>query len=154
MIVSTINVNGIRAAVKERSAENLGLLPWLAPTRADVVCLQETRADDEQLAAALAPALATGWHLAAAEPHLKGRNGVAILSQHPFAAVRVGSGSEEFRSHGRYLEVDATAQVADRGQPLYPDGRGRHAASVGEGTVHGRRSRCGWRSWSPPAATP
>lgn len=48
VIVSTINVNGIRAAIKERSAENLGLLPWLAATTADVVCLQETRADDDQ----------------------------------------------------------------------------------------------------------
>jgi exonuclease III len=46
VIVSTINVNGIRAAIKQRSSENLGLLPWLAGTAADVVCLQETRADD------------------------------------------------------------------------------------------------------------
>ena len=36
MIVSTINVNGIRAAIKQRSPENLGLLPWLASTTADV----------------------------------------------------------------------------------------------------------------------
>jgi exodeoxyribonuclease-3 len=56
VIVSTINVNGIRAAIKLRSPENLGLLPWLAATRADVVCLQETRADDDQLAAALGQA--------------------------------------------------------------------------------------------------
>ena len=55
MIVTTINVNGIRAAVKERSTDNLGLLAWLKETRADVVCLQETRADDDQLADALAP---------------------------------------------------------------------------------------------------
>ena len=68
MIVTTINVNGIRAAVKQRSAENLGLLPWLTTTRADVVCLQETRADDGQLAGALAPALDDGWHLAHAAP--------------------------------------------------------------------------------------
>ena len=32
VIVSTINVNGIRAATKQRSSENLGLLPWLAQT--------------------------------------------------------------------------------------------------------------------------
>jgi exodeoxyribonuclease-3 len=113
VIVSTINVNGIRAAVKERSPENLGLLPWLAQTRADVVCLQETRADDEQLAAALAPALAAGWHLAAAEPHLKGRNGVAIVSRHPFVAVRVGFGAEEFLLHGRYLEVDVATATGE-----------------------------------------
>ena len=110
MIVSTINVNGIRAAVKERSPENLGLLPWLKETRADVICLQETRADDEQLAEALAPALADGWHLASADPHLKGRNGVAVLSRHPINRVLIGPGADEFAAHGRYLEVD-TAEV-------------------------------------------
>ncbi len=106
MIVSTINVNGIRAATKQRSSENLGLLPWLKETTADVVCLQETRADDEQLADALAPALADGWHLASADPHLKGRNGVAVLSRHPITRVRIGPDDDEFASHGRYLEVD------------------------------------------------
>ena len=58
MIVTTVNANGIRAAVKQRSETNLGLLPWLKETAADVICLQETRADDEQLADALSPALA------------------------------------------------------------------------------------------------
>jgi exodeoxyribonuclease-3 len=106
VIVSTINVNGIRAAVKERSTDNLGLLAWLKQTRADVVCVQETRADDAQLADALAPALADGWHLASAAPHVKGRNGVAILSRAPFIAVRIGCGADEFAQHGRYLEVD------------------------------------------------
>ncbi|WP_319456436.1 MULTISPECIES: exodeoxyribonuclease III [unclassified Mycobacterium] len=113
MIVSTINVNGIRAAVRQRSTENLGLLAWLKETTADVVCLQETRADDEQLADALTPALADGWHLASADPHLKGRNGVAVLSRHPITRVLIGPTShtsagagDEFASHGRYLEVD------------------------------------------------
>ncbi|HYO02741.1 MAG TPA: exodeoxyribonuclease III [Mycobacterium sp.] len=106
MIVSTINVNGIRAAVKQRSPENLGLLPWLAGTRADVVCLQEARADDDQLAEALAPALADGWHLASADPHLKGRNGVAVLSRHQITRTLVGPDAGEFAAHGRYLEVD------------------------------------------------
>ncbi|KUI30135.1 exodeoxyribonuclease III [Mycobacterium sp. IS-1742] len=105
MIVSTINVNGIRAAVRQRSAENLGLLAWLKETTADVVCLQETRADDDQLADALAPALADGWHLASASPHLKGRNGVAVLSRHAVTEHR-RMGSDEFGDHGRYLEVD------------------------------------------------
>ncbi len=118
MIVSTVNVNGIRAAVKQRSTDNLGLLPWLKETTADVVCLQETRADDEQLAEALAPALADGWHLASAAPHVKGRNGVAVLSRTPFDAVRIGCGAEEFAPHGRYLEVDtAGVTVAQRVLP-------------------------------------
>jgi exodeoxyribonuclease-3 len=103
--VTTINVNGIRAAIKQRSPENLGLLPWLAATNADLVCLQETRADDDQLAAALAPALSDGWRVASAEPHLKGRSGVAILSRHPIEAVRLIE-SEEFVTHGRYVEAD------------------------------------------------
>jgi exodeoxyribonuclease-3 len=106
VIVSTVNVNGIRAAVKHRSPENRGLLPWLGQTRADVVCLQETRADDEQLAEALAPALADGWHLASADPHLKGRNGVAVLSKHVITRTLIGPDACEFNAHGRYLEVD------------------------------------------------
>ena len=106
VIVTTINVNGVRAAVRQRSQDNRGLLAWLAQSAADVVCLQETRADDEQLAAALAPALDDGWHLASAQPHLRGRSGVAILSRTPFESVRIGLPATEFENHGRYLEVD------------------------------------------------
>lgn len=111
MIVTTINVNGVRAAVRQRSQENLGLLAWLAGTASGVVCLQETRADDDQLAEALAPALAQGWHLASAQPHLKGRSGVAILSRAPFDDIRIGLPASEFEEHGRYLEVDVAGGV-------------------------------------------
>lgn len=99
-IISTVNVNGVRAAAKK------GLLEWLAATDADVVCLQETRADDTQLHSTLGPALAQGWHLTAAEPEVKGRNGVAVLTRRPVDAVRVGHGDDEFAGAGRYLEVD------------------------------------------------
>jgi exodeoxyribonuclease-3 len=104
VIVTTINVNGVRAAVRQRSQDNLGLLDWLERTAADVVCLQETRADDAQLAEALAPALAGGWQMASAQPHLKGRSGVAVLSRTPLRDARVGLAG--FAEHGRYLEVD------------------------------------------------
>jgi len=106
VILTTINVNGVRAAVRQRSEDNLGLLDWLERTPSDVICLQETRADDAQVAEALAPALAGGWHLAHAESHLRGRSGVAILSRTPFAGVRVGLPGTEFQQHGRYLEAD------------------------------------------------
>ena len=96
----------MRAAVRQRSPENLGLLSWLEHTAADVVCLQETRADDDQVVDALAPALETGWHLASAQPHLKGRSGVAVLSRTPFTDVRIGLAATEFAEHGRYIEVD------------------------------------------------
>jgi len=89
-----------------------------------VVCLQETRADDEQLAGALRPALSdrpprklggTPWYLASAGGDLKGRNGVAVLSRHPIKSVRDLDGADVgapptsrggFALHGRYVEVD------------------------------------------------
>lgn len=102
--VSTVNVNGIRAAARK------GMLPWLETTDADVICLQETRANDGELTKALAPALDAGWHLASAEPSAKGRNGVAILSRTAPDAVRVGIGADadaaEFAESGRYIEAD------------------------------------------------
>ena len=91
---STSTASG--AAIKQRSPENLGLLPWLAETTADVVCLQETRADDDQLAArAAAQRCPTAgiWHPAGGD--LKGRNGVAVLSRHPIKSVR-DLGADEF----------------------------------------------------------
>ncbi|MCV7061439.1 exodeoxyribonuclease III [Mycolicibacterium vaccae] len=139
MTVSTINVNGIRAAVKQRSTENLGLLVWFKETTSDVVCLQETRADDDQLADALAPVLADGWHLASAAPHVKGRNGVAVLSRLPLDAVRIGCGVEEFAAHGRYIEVDTAGLTV--GSVYVPTGEAetdrqlekeRFMAAVGE----------------------
>jgi len=101
----------VRAAVRQRSPENLGLLSWLEQTAADVVCLQETRADDSQLAEALASAMDTGWHLASAQPHMKGRSGVAILSRTPYQNVRIGLAATEFTDHGRYIEVDLPGGV-------------------------------------------
>lgn len=98
--VSTVNVNGVRAAARK------GMLPWLETTDADVICLQETRANDGELTKALAPALDSGWHLASAEPSAKGRNGVAILSRIAPDAVRVGFGVDEFADSGRYIEAD------------------------------------------------
>ncbi|WP_084727929.1 exodeoxyribonuclease III [Rhodococcoides yunnanense] len=99
-VVSTVNVNGVRAATRK------GMLPWLETTDAHAICLQETRANDGELTKALAPALDSGWHLASAEPSAKGRNGVAILSRTAPDAVRVGIGAEEFADSGRYIEAD------------------------------------------------
>ncbi|WP_280505168.1 endonuclease/exonuclease/phosphatase family protein, partial [Nocardia farcinica] len=74
-IVSTINANGIRAAAGK------GMLAWLAATEADVVCVQETRATDEQTRAALAPAQADRRILTTPPPGAKGTAGVANLSR-------------------------------------------------------------------------
>ena len=40
MQITTINVNGIRAATKIRSSTNRGFLPWLFDVAPDVVLLQ------------------------------------------------------------------------------------------------------------------
>jgi exodeoxyribonuclease-3 len=97
LTVSTVNVNGVRAAAGK------GLLDWLAATSSDVVCLQETRASADQLPEQLRePA---GWHAVFAESSTKGRNGVAVLTRDIPSEVRSGFGVEEFDTSGRYVEV-------------------------------------------------
>ncbi|GAB19762.1 exodeoxyribonuclease [Gordonia effusa NBRC 100432] len=112
--ITTINVNGIRAAVKHRNERNHGLLPWLAASDSDVIALQEVRASDEEARDSLAPALDDGWHLVTAPSSVKGHAGVALLSRTEPTAVRVGFGSTEFDDLGRYIEADY--QVG--GEPL------------------------------------
>lgn len=103
LTVSTVNVNGLRAAAKK------GFVEWLAGTDADVVCLQETRAEAEQLPAAVrAP---DGWHSLLAPSATKGRSGVAIFSRSEPLASRIGFGSSEFDDSGRYAEIDLPGVV-------------------------------------------
>lgn len=102
--IASVNVNGIRAACKERSEENLGMNHWLANTTADVVLMQEVRATPKQTEQALAPAMEAGWsHLAMSEAEAKGRAGVGILSRTPLTDVKFGFGS--FPAAGRFIEA-------------------------------------------------
>jgi len=97
LTVSTVNVNGLRAAAKK------GYLEWLADSAADVVCLQEVRAQTHELAADVRePA---DWHAVYAPCDVKGRAGVALLTRREPDAVRIGFGVPEFEAAGRYLEV-------------------------------------------------
>ena len=113
LTIATVNVNGIRAAVKERSEANRGMLPWLEETDADVVLLQEVRATAAQAEKALAPAIDAGWHWIGAENELaKGRAGVGILSRAELADVEVGFGSDEFAQSGRYIAATLPAAVS------------------------------------------
>lgn len=100
MRVITANVNGIRAAVRR------GGLEWLARAEADVICLQEVRATEEQLHEQLAGSAFADWHVAYAESAEKGRNGVAVLSPTPSTAVRIGVGDAAFADSGRWIEAD------------------------------------------------
>lgn len=98
LTVSTVNVNGLRAAAKK------GFVEWLAQTSADVVCLQEVRAEPQQLTAEVRePA---GWFTVHAPAADKGRAGVSLYSRREPDRVRTGFGSEEFDGSGRYAEID------------------------------------------------
>ena len=101
LTIASVNVNGIRAACKQRNENNPGMNAWLEATSADIVLMQEVRATPEQAEKALAPALETGWHLALADAAAKGRAGVGILSRTPLADVEVGFGS--FSDAGRWI---------------------------------------------------
>lgn len=98
ILVSSVNVNGIRAAAKK------GFVEWLDATKADVVCLQEVRAEAAQLPPEVRDL--PGWHAAWAPAAAKGRAGVAILSRTEPERTAIGFGSEEFDNSGRYLEID------------------------------------------------
>ncbi|MFF3982052.1 exodeoxyribonuclease III [Streptomyces sp. NPDC001828] len=98
LTVTSVNVNGLRAAAKK------GFVEWLAGTGADVICLQEVRAEPHQLPdEAGAP---EGWFAVHAPAAAKGRAGVSLLTRREPDRVRTGFGSAEFDGSGRYLEAD------------------------------------------------
>ncbi|MEU4802004.1 exodeoxyribonuclease III [Actinosynnema sp. NPDC023587] len=103
LTVSTVNVNGLRAAAKK------GYREWLAATSADVVCVQEVRAEPGQLSDDVRSP--EGWHVAHAHSEQKGRNGVAVLTRAAPEAVRIGFGVPEFELSGRYVEVELPTVV-------------------------------------------
>jgi exodeoxyribonuclease-3 len=89
------NVNGIRACDKA------GFLDWLKREGADVVCLQETKANRDQLHAFLLrpEGYETYWH-SAQKP---GYSGVAIYTRQAPLSVKEGMGIEKYDSEGRVL---------------------------------------------------
>ncbi|MET1074172.1 MAG: exodeoxyribonuclease III [Umezawaea sp.] len=103
LTVSTVNVNGLRAAAKK------GYLEWLAATEADVVCLQEVRAEPGQLDPEVREP--DGWHVVHAHSEVKGRSGVSLLSRTAPDAVRIGFGDAEFDKSGRYVEIELPGVV-------------------------------------------
>ena len=98
MRIITANLNGIR------SAANKGFFAWLQTTNADVVCLQELKAQAADMTAEmLAPANYHGYFHYAEK---KGYSGVGIYSKQKPSAVIVGLGAgfEDIDSEGRYIE--------------------------------------------------
>lgn len=97
MRIVSINVNGIRAAQRK------GFFDWLPRQKADVFCLQEVRAQAEQIADAVY--WPKGYHTYHEYAERKGYSGVALVSRHEPDDVRYGFGSAEFDAEGRYIEA-------------------------------------------------
>ncbi|MCC4268650.1 exodeoxyribonuclease III [Microbacterium schleiferi] len=93
--IASINVNGIRAATRK------GMLEWIEGADVDIMALQEVRANEEQLTAAL-----PGWRIVHHESLQKGRSGVAVASREDAGAVRTVLGPAPLDQSGRWIEAD------------------------------------------------
>lgn len=89
------NVNGLRAVLKK------GFLEWLQKEQPDILCLQETKAQKEQL-----PIQATdidGYNSYFFSAQKKGYSGVAIYSKSIPDHIQYGFGNEKFDNEGRTI---------------------------------------------------
>ena len=99
MKIISYNVNGVRAAIKK------GFIDWLQIANPDVICLQETKAHQEQLD--ISEFENAGypyhyWHSA----QKKGYSGVAIFSKTEPNHIEYGTGIETMDFEGRNLRID------------------------------------------------
>ena len=98
MRIISFNANGIR------SAANKGFFEWFAMQDADVLCVQETKAQEDQLGAdVFQPAGYQRWFKDASTK--KGYSGVAIYSRIPPDEVKTTLGWKPFDDEGRYIEA-------------------------------------------------
>lgn len=95
MKLTSWNVNGIRAVMQKGFEHSL---IELAP---DIICLQETKAQPDQVAEALAGI--EGYTLHTNSAQRKGYSGTAILSRVPLRSVRLGMGIAEHDTEGRII---------------------------------------------------
>ena len=102
--VVTLNLNGIRSAARK------GWLEWAAAQRADVLCVQEVKAQEADLDETLREVGGMRGHFHLAQK--KGYSGVGLYSRRRPQAVRTGFGSAEFDAEGRYVEADFGAFTA------------------------------------------
>jgi exodeoxyribonuclease-3 len=98
MRIVTLNVNGLRSAAAK------GFTAWMRRQRADVVCLQEIKAQEQDLPSSLlAP---RGLHAFFHAAEKRGYSGVAIYSKHAADKVTLGLGIPDIDAQGRFLQVD------------------------------------------------
>lgn len=98
MKIISYNVNGIRAAVGK------GFLEWLQTENPDVLCLQETKAQPEQIPIFELEALGYRSYWFSAEK--KGYSGVGILTKIEPDHVKFGMDLPVYDREGRFLRID------------------------------------------------
>lgn len=98
MKIVTYNVNGLRSALSK------GLTDWIAAERPDILCLQETKAQPEQIPTLELEALGYRCYFFSAVK--KGYSGVAILTRREPDRVAAGMGIEKYDAEGRFLRAD------------------------------------------------
>ena len=98
MRIISANVNGIRSAYKK------GFYEYLAASGADIVCVQELKAQETDLDDSMrAPHGMYGvWHCA----EKRGYSGVALYSKREPDRVQTGMGIAEFDAEGRFVQAD------------------------------------------------
>ncbi len=104
--LTSINLNGIRSATSK------GLEPWLVKTAPDCICVQEVKAQSEDVLGrfdTLAD-LRGYFHFA----QKKGYSGVGVYTRHEPSEIVVGYGSAEFDVEGRYVELRFDTPAAKR----------------------------------------
>jgi exodeoxyribonuclease III len=95
--LTSLNLNGLR------SAAGKGIEAWLAKTKPDCICLQEVKAQAEDVQGRFEEMAGLQGHFHFAEK--KGYSGVAVYTRHAPSDVIVGYGSTEFDAEGRYVEL-------------------------------------------------
>jgi len=100
MRIITANLNGIR------SASSKGFFEWMMAQQPDVVCVQETKAQEHQLD--VEAHYPQGYHAHFVDAEKKGYSGVAIYSRRSPDRVitALGPGFEDMDAEGRYIQVD------------------------------------------------
>ncbi|QCK15137.1 exodeoxyribonuclease III [Mangrovivirga cuniculi] len=92
------NLNGIRAAVRK------GFLDSLGKISPDILCIQETKAQDDQVKEALNEL--EGFHIYSNSAIKKGYSGTAILSKEEPLGVNYGIGVEDHDNEGRVIAAE------------------------------------------------
>ncbi len=98
MKIISYNVNGIRAAI------NKGFIDWLYETNVDVICIQEIKANKEQVQTNLLEKI--GYHNYWFSAQKKGYSGVAIFSRIKPKKVIYGTKINHIDFEGRVIQVD------------------------------------------------